>query len=37
MARIRKIKTDPRPLKNYFIVDACFLANKYISKHKAPN
>ena len=37
MARVRKIRTTPtlaRP--NYFLVDACFLANKYILIGSAP-
>ena len=31
MARVRKIPTSPpRNTRNYFLVDACFLVNKYI-------
>lgn len=31
MARIRKIeKKPPKSARNYFLVDACFLANKYL-------
>jgi len=31
MARVRKIdRNPPKSRKNYFLVDACFLANKYI-------
>lgn len=30
MARVRKIQRKPQGGKNYFVVDACFLANKYI-------
>ena len=36
MARVRKIKRNPHHYKNYFVVDACFLANKYIPPAKAP-
>ena len=36
MPRIRKIKRYPTPTKNYFVVDANFLANKYISPDLAP-
>lgn len=38
MARIRKIYRNPGPrLRNYYIVDACFLVNKFIHKKFAPN
>jgi hypothetical protein len=37
MARIRKIARKPELSKNYFLVDACFLANKYIPSAKSPN
>jgi hypothetical protein len=37
MARVRKIETNlPRGEKNYFVVDACFLANKYLPTTVAP-
>ena len=36
MPRVRKIYRDPGAVKNYFIVDACFLANKYLPKDLAP-
>jgi len=37
MARIRKIKRNPRKSRNYFVVDANFMANKYIPLDLAPN
>lgn len=37
MPRIRKISRDPNPRKNYFLVDANFLANKYIPIRIAPD
>ena len=37
MARVRKIPRDPSPGMNYFVLDACFLANKFIPASKAPN
>jgi hypothetical protein len=37
MANIRKIKRHPNPHKNYFVVDACFLVNKYIPPTRAPD
>ena len=36
MARIRKIHLNPAEGKNYFVVDANFLANKYIPPKRAP-
>ena len=36
MARVRKIQRQPGDRKNYFIVDACFLANKYLPSGLAP-
>ena len=30
MPRVRKIDRNPRDGKNYYLVDACFLANRYI-------
>ncbi|MBA7700948.1 hypothetical protein ES703_109674 [subsurface metagenome] len=35
MARIRKIYLNPAEGKNYFVVDANFLANKYIPPDRA--
>ncbi|MFC1548806.1 hypothetical protein ACFL5E_02485 [Candidatus Omnitrophota bacterium] len=38
MARVRKIERNPTAnLKNCYVVDACFLANKYIPQAYAPN
>lgn len=37
MAKIRKIDRDPRPDRNYFIVDANFLANKFIPPNRTPD
>lgn len=37
MARVRKIKRDPSPWKNFFLLDACFFVNKYIPVKCAPN
>jgi hypothetical protein len=38
MARIRKIDKQPnKASKNFFLVDACFLANKYLQIGTAPN
>ncbi|MDO9334603.1 MAG: hypothetical protein Q7T57_08805 [Dehalococcoidales bacterium] len=36
MPRVRKIECNPTS-KNYFIVDTCFFANKYIAPAIAPN
>ncbi len=36
MARVRKIRRNPTG-RNYFLVDACFLANKYIPPRLAPD
>jgi hypothetical protein len=36
MARIRKIERIPATGRNYYIVDACFLANRYIPIGKVP-
>jgi len=36
MARIRKIKRKP-DTKNYYVVDACFLANRFIPEDIAPD
>ncbi len=37
MPRVRKIQRNPNPEKNYFLVDANFLANKYIPPSIAPD
>ncbi len=37
MARVRKIRRDPHEGKNYYVVDACFLVNKYIPPSIAPS
>ena len=37
MAKIRKIKKDPSPHKNLYVVDACFLANRFIPEDRAPD
>jgi predicted nucleic acid-binding protein len=37
MARIRKIYLNPGEGKNYFVVDANFLANKYIPPNRTPD
>ncbi len=37
MARIRKIKRVPDDGKNYYVVDACFLANRFIPEDRAPD
>ena len=37
MARIRRIYRNPSQGKNYFVIDANFLANKYIPPQRAPN
>lgn len=37
MPRVRKIERDPSPDSNYYVVDACFLVNKYIPAKRAPN
>lgn len=37
MARVRKIQRSPVGARNYFVVDACFLANKYIPVNRTPN
>jgi hypothetical protein len=37
MARIRKIYRNPSHGKNHFVIDANFLANKYIPPQRAPN
>jgi predicted nucleic acid-binding protein len=37
MSRVRKIsKNPPKTLKNYFVVDACFLVEKYLPIGSAP-
>ena len=36
MSRVRKIPRQPDQAKNYFVVDACFLANKYLPSELAP-
>jgi len=36
MARVRKIHKRPKKEKNYYLVDACFLVNKYIPIRNAP-
>lgn len=36
MARMRRIKRNPES-RNYFVVDACFMGNKYIPPRLAPN
>jgi hypothetical protein len=36
VSRVRKIKSNPLPNKNYFLIDACFFANKYIPINAAP-
>jgi predicted nucleic acid-binding protein len=36
MARVRKIDRTPAAGKNYFLVDACFLANRFIPVNRAP-
>jgi len=36
MARVRKISRRPRTEKNWFVVDACFLANRFIPPDRAP-
>jgi hypothetical protein len=37
MPRIRKINRNPDKGRNYYLVDACFLANKYIPLERAPD
>ena len=37
MPRIRRIYRNPSQGKNHFVIDANFLANKYISPQRAPN
>ena len=37
MARIRRIYRNPGQGKNHFVIDANFLANKYIPPQRAPN
>lgn len=37
MARVRKITRNPNPGKNYYLVDACFLANRFIPPAIAPD
>lgn len=37
MARIRKISRNPNPGKNYYLVDANFLANRFIPQNIVPN
>jgi len=34
--RIRKIDRSPKTGRNYYLIDACFLANKYIPPYVAP-
>ena len=36
MARVRKIQRNPKTGRNYFVLDACFLVNKYIPVRRAP-
>jgi hypothetical protein len=36
MARVRKINRSPHPARNYFLVDANFLARKHIRANLAP-
>lgn len=36
MAKVRKIDRRPRNGRNYYLVDACFLANKHINPEYAP-
>jgi len=37
LGRIRKIERSPKSGRNYYVVDACFLVNKYIPPECAPN
>jgi hypothetical protein len=37
MARVRKIQRSPAAGRNYYLVDANFLANKHLPAHRAPN
>ena len=37
MARVRKIDCNPKSGKNYYLIDSCFFANKYIPANCAPN
>lgn len=37
MARVRKIHRKPDKSRNYYLIDACFLANKYIPIKVAPD
>lgn len=37
MPRVRKISRDPNPGKNYYLVDANFLANRFIPPESVPN
>jgi hypothetical protein len=37
MARVRKIQRNPNRGKNYYIIDACFLANRFIPAKIAPD
>jgi hypothetical protein len=37
MGRIRKIHRNVKEGRNYYVIDACFLANKYIPPSLAPN
>lgn len=36
MPRVRKIQRNPRGYKNWFVVDACFLVNRFIPETRAP-
>lgn len=37
MARVRRIERNPKEGRNYYISDACFLANKYIDARLTPD
>lgn len=37
MSRVRKINRKPSGEKNWFVVDACFLANRFIPVSRAPS
>lgn len=37
MSRVRKISRNPNPGKNYYLVDANFLANRFIPRDIAPD
>ncbi len=36
MPKIRKISRTPAPFKNWYVIDACFLANRFIPRSRAP-